>query len=151
MLYGDEGERGTPKHYLVMEILKAIIEKAENNYSAYFEGLDGVVSAGDTLEEIKANLSEALDVYIDTSKEKGCEIPEFLKGEYEIQFSMDVKSLLTYYAGIFTKAGLERLTGINQKQLWHYAKGKSVPRRAQVERIENALHRLGAELLSVSL
>lgn len=25
----------------------------------------------------------------------------------------------------FTKSGLERLTGINQKQLWHYANGKS--------------------------
>ena len=144
-------EETTIKSNTVMVILKAIIEKAENNYSAYFEGLDGVVSVGDTLEEIKANLTEALDVYIEASKEMGCKIPEFLKGEYEIQFSMDVKSLLEYYEGIFTKAGLERLTGINQKQLWHYAKGKSVPRRAQAQRIEKALHRLGAELLSVSL
>jgi hypothetical protein len=81
----------------------------------------------------------------------GLEVPEELNGDYEIRFSMDVKSLLTYYEGIFTKSGLERLTGINQKQLWHYAKGKSIPRRAQVEKIEKALHRLGAELLSVSL
>ena len=146
-----EREETTIKSNTVMVILKAIIEKAENNYSAYFEGLDGVVSVGDTLEEIKANLTEALDVYIEASKEMGCKIPEFLKGEYEIQFSMDVKSLLEYYEGIFTKAGLERLTGINQKQLWHYANGKSVPRRAQAQRIEKALHRLGAELLSVSL
>ena len=146
-----EREETTIKSNTVMVILKAIIEKAENNYSAYFEGLDGVVSVGDTLEEIKANLTEALDVYIEASKEMGCKIPECLKGEYEIQFSMDVKSLLEYYEGIFTKAGLERLTGINQKQLWHYANGKSVPRRAQAQRIEKALHRLGAELLSVSL
>ena len=117
-----------------MVILKAIIEKAENNYSAYFEGLDGVVTVGDTLEEIKANLSEALEVYIEASEEMGCKIPDFLKGEYEIQFSMDVKSLLEYYEGVFTKAGLERLTGINQKQLWHYAKGLSHPRRAQVKK-----------------
>ena len=134
-----------------MVILKAIIERAENNYSAYFEDLDGVVSVGDTLEEIKVNLSEALAVYIEASKEMGCDFPEFLKGEYKIQFSMDVKSLLEYYEGIFTKAGLERLTGINQKQLWHYAKGISHPRRAQKERIEKALHRLGAELSSISL
>jgi hypothetical protein len=64
---------------------------------------------------------------------------------------MDVKSLLEYYEGIFTKAGLERLTGINQKQLWHYAKGISRPRRSQAEKIEKALHRLGAELSSISL
>lgn len=134
-----------------MTILNAIIERADNNYSAYLEGLDGVVSVGDTLEEIKENLSKALDVYIEASEEMGCKVPAFLKGEYEIRFSMDVKSLLEYYEGIFTKAGLERLTGINQKQLWHYAKGISRPRRSQVEKIEKALHRLGAELSSISL
>ena len=134
-----------------MVTLKAIIETAENNYSAFIEGVDGIVATGSTIEEIKTNRIDALDVFVETSREMGLEVPEKLKGDYEIRFSMDVKSLLTYYAGIFTKAGLERLTGINQKQLWHYAKGKSVPRRAQVERIENALHRLGAELLSVSL
>lgn len=134
-----------------MVTLKAIIETAENNYSAFIEGVDGIVATGSTIEEIKTNLIDALDVFVETSREMGLEVPEELNGDYEIRFSMDVKSLLTYYAGIFTKAGLERLTGINQKQLWHYAKGKSVPRRAQVERIENALHRLGAELLSVSL
>jgi hypothetical protein len=64
---------------------------------------------------------------------------------------MDVKSFLGLYAGIFTKSGLERLTGINQKQLWHYAQGMSTPRRAQVRRIEQALHRLGQELLSLEL
>ena len=134
-----------------MVTLKAIIETAENNYSAFIEGVDGIVATGSTIEEIKTNLIDALDVFVETSREMGLEVPEKLKGDYEIRFSMDVKSLLTYYEGIFTKSGLERLTGINQKQLWHYAKGKSVPRRAQVERIENALHRLGAELLSVSL
>lgn len=134
-----------------MVTLKAIIETAENNYSAFIEGVDGIVATGSTIEEIKTNLIDALDVFVETSREMGLEVPEKLKGDYEIRFSMDVKSLLTYYEGIFTKSGLERLTGINQKQLWHYAKGKSIPRRAQVEKIEKALHRLGAELLSVSL
>lgn len=64
---------------------------------------------------------------------------------------MDVKSLLTIYEGIFTKAGLERLTGINQKQLWHYASGTSSPRREQAIKIENAIHRLGNELIAIHL
>ena len=54
------------------------------------------------------------------------------------------------YEGIFTKSGLEKLTGINQKQLWHYANGISRPRQAQKQKIENALHRLGSELMSLS-
>lgn len=134
-----------------MFTLKATIEVTENNYSAFIEKLDGVVATGSTIAEIKANLLAALEDYTKTCQELGCELPDELKGEYRIEFKMDVKSLLTIYDGIFTKAGLERMTGINQKQLWHYANGKSVPRKAQAMKIENALHRLGNELISVSL
>ena len=134
-----------------MKVLKATIESLENNYSAYIEDIDGIVATGSTVEEIKANLLDALDDYAETCNHLGCELPDVLKDDYSIEFSMDVKSLLTLYQRIFTKAGLERLTGINQKQLWHYANGRSTPRRAQVLKIENALHRLGNELLSLHL
>ncbi len=40
------------------------------------------------------------------------------------------------------KPALEKLTGINQKQLWHYEMGKSKPRRERMEKIQKALHRL---------
>ena len=134
-----------------MRILKAKIESLENNYSAYIESIDGVVATGSTIAEIKENLIDAIDDFVETCGSLGCEVPDALKGDYTLEFSMDVKSLLTLYQRIFTKSGLERLTGINQKQLWHYANGSSVPRRAQVLKIENALHRLGNELLSLHL
>ena len=135
-----------------MYILNAIIESTENNYSAYIENLDGVVATGTTITEIREKLINAVDDYVKTCLEMKCEMPEGLKdGDYCITFKMDIKSLLSVYSGIFTKAGLERITGINQKQLWHYAKGISTPRRAQVVKIENALHRLGNELISLSL
>ncbi len=134
-----------------MTTLKAIIESLENNYSAHIEKFDGVVATGSTIAEIKANLLDAVDDYIETCKENGINIPEELQGEYNIEFSMDVKSLLNLYDKIFSKSGLERLSGINQKQLWHYANGKSVPRRAQALKLENALHRLGTELMSITL
>ena len=131
--------------------LNAVIETTENKYCAYVEEVDGVGAVGDTLAEVKENLMEALDYLVDSCEKDGDEIPEALRGSYVIDFRMDVKSFLSVYYGIFTKAGLERLTGINQKQLWHYASGKTVPRRAQVQKIENALHQLGSELLSIHL
>ncbi len=134
-----------------MTKIRAIIESLENNYSAYIEMLDGVVATGYTIAEIKANLLDAIDDYIQTCKENGFEVPEELQSEYKIEFTMDVKTLLNMYERIFSKSGLERLTGINQKQLWHYANGKSVPRRAQVLKLEDALHRLGTELMSITL
>ena len=134
-----------------MHSLKAIIETTANNYSAYVEGLDGVAATGSTLSDIKENLTYALEELVDTCRKLDCEIPEMLKEDYRIEFKMDVKSLLSVYYGIFTKSGLERLTGINQKQLWHYAQGLSKPREAQIRRIESALHRLGSELLAIHL
>ncbi|MBP5398469.1 MAG: type II toxin-antitoxin system HicB family antitoxin [Bacteroidales bacterium] len=133
-----------------MHHLKAVIEYSGRNFAAYIENLRNVISVGDTIDETKKNLKDAVDFYIESSKLDGDEIPEELKGEYDILLKMDVKSFLTFYSGIFTKSALERLTGINQKQLWHYAKGKSVPRRKQVQKIEDALHRLGRELNSLT-
>ena len=134
-----------------MHLLKAIIETGENNYCAYVKELDGVAATGATITEIKERLTEAIEDLIGTCEERGYEIPEVLKDGYTIEFKMDVKSLLSVYYGIFTKSALERLTGINQKQLWHYANGLSKPRKAQKEKIESALHRLGSELLAIHL
>lgn len=134
-----------------MHLLMAIIETGESNYCAYIENLDGVAATGATITEIKERLTGAIEDLIETCEEGDYEIPEVLKDGYTIEFKMDVKSLLSVYYGIFTKSALERLTGINQKQLWHYAKGLSKPRKAQKEKIETALHRLGSELLAIHL
>ena len=131
--------------------LHAIIETAETNFAAYIEEVGGVGVTGNTIAEVKARLMDALDCLVESCEEDGYETPEELRGPYVLDFRMDVKSFLQVYYGIFTKAGLERLTGINQKQLWHYASGKTVPRRAQILKIENALHQLGNELLSIHL
>lgn len=69
----------------------------------------------------------------------------------DLVFRFDTESLLNYYKGVFTKSALERLTGINQQQLHHYAKGLEKPRLAQSQKIQKALHQLGEELLSVEL
>ena len=134
-----------------MKTIKVIIERAEHNYSAYLDGVDGIVATGSSVEEIKMNMYEAINALIDECKEFGCEVPEELTGDYELVFKMDVKSLLDFYSGIFSKAGLERITGINQKQLWHYASGGRKPRPEQAIKLESAMHKLGEELLSISL
>ena len=138
-------------HNMENKSLKIIIERAENNYSAFIEGLGGIVATGKTVDEIKMNMIEAIEAFIVECKELGCDIPEELKGDYELIFKMDVKSLLDFYSGIFTKAGLERITGINQKQLWHYASGNRNPKPEQNLKLEKALHKLGEALLSISL
>lgn len=134
-----------------MYTLRIVIERAENNYSAYIDGIDGIIATGQTVDEIKTNMIEAINAFVEECNELGCEVPKELQGDYELNFKMDVKSFLDFYSGIFSKAGLERITGINQKQLWHYASGNRNPRPEQSLKLETALHKLGEELLSISL
>lgn len=134
-----------------MKNITVIIERAEGNFSAYVKEVDGITASGHSIDEIKKSVVEALDEYVAFCKDTGLEILDELQGHYEICFELDIQSLLQIYEGIFTKSGLEKITGINQKQLWHYAKGVSKPRPAQRQKIESALHRLGNELISLSL
>ena len=134
-----------------MEHIKVIIEKAAANYSAYIDGIDGIAITGKTISEIKDKVREAIDFHIEGCKEFGIDIPKQLQGEYELEFVMDTVTLLNYYDGIIGKPALEKITGINQKQLWHYASGKTKPRQSQRDKINNGLHQLGNELLLVSI
>ena len=53
--------------------------------------------------------------------------------------------------GIITPTALGKMAGIHPKQIWSYMHGLLTPRRAQVLRIENAVHQLGRELVNTAL
>jgi predicted RNase H-like HicB family nuclease len=53
-----------------------IIEKADDDsYSAYLPDVPGCVSCGDTVDEVKANIQEALDFHFDGMRQAGLPIP----------------------------------------------------------------------------
>ena len=132
-----------------MKQLKIIIERSKDQFSAYAENAEGIYGGGDTVEEAKQSIEDAIRLL--KKYNKADQIPRVLKGEYEIIYKFDVESLLSYYKKVFTNSALERITGINQKQIQHYSTGLKKPRPVQVKKIETALHKLGAELLSVEL
>ncbi len=132
-----------------MENVVVIIGKSDNNYAASIEGLDGFVCTADTLDELKKEVVDGLAFHLDGMREDGDLIPEIFQNEYEFSYKWDIESLLYYYTGIFSRAALERITGINQTQIGHYAAGRSKPRKQQVEKIEKALHKLGDELKAI--
>ena len=52
-----------------------VIEKGERNYSAYVPDLPGCVSIGDTLDEVRAEIREAIEFHLDGIREDGLPIP----------------------------------------------------------------------------
>jgi len=134
-----------------MKKIEAKIERsADGTYSVYClqEKFSGM---GNTAEEAKKDMIEQMQFFKKTAQEIGFSYPDFLDNEFEVVFKFDPDSLLEYYAGILSLAGLEKVTGIHQKQLWSYLHRKSKPRKSQIEKIEKGLHALGSELMSISL
>jgi predicted RNase H-like HicB family nuclease len=52
-----------------------IVEKSASNYSAYVHELPGCVAVGDTLEELKRSVTEAIIFHLATMLEEGMELP----------------------------------------------------------------------------
>jgi predicted RNase H-like HicB family nuclease len=53
-----------------------VVEKAENNYSAYVPDLPGCVAAAETKEEVLDLIREAIDFHLEGMREAGEEIPQ---------------------------------------------------------------------------
>jgi predicted RNase H-like HicB family nuclease len=53
-----------------------VIEKAEGNYSAYVPDLPGCVATGHSLEDVEAQIREAMRFHIDGLKADGLALPQ---------------------------------------------------------------------------
>jgi hypothetical protein len=127
----------------------AIIERGKDGrYGIYVETDNlpfGVIGDGITV-------AEAIDDFNNSVKEMrayyndiGKEFPDNL----EFEFKYDAASFLQQYAYAFTLAGLERITGVNQRQLSHYINGTRNPSYMTIRKIENKLHTFGNEIATV--
>lgn len=128
--------------------VKAIIERGMDGiYSVYMDddnfdfGLNG---QGNSVNEAKAEFIAVYEELKDMYKEEGKDIPIL-----EFEYIFDVASFLDYFSNVLSKSGLEKITGVNQKQLWHYAAGKRNPSRETILKIQNGLHKLAEDLSQV--
>jgi len=52
-----------------------VIEKAEENYSAYVPDLPGCIATGSTLSEVQQSIREAIEVHLLGMREDGIPLP----------------------------------------------------------------------------
>jgi predicted RNase H-like HicB family nuclease len=53
-----------------------VVEKVEKNYGAYVPDLLGCVAVGETKEEALRLIKEAIELHLESMREKGVSIPE---------------------------------------------------------------------------
>ena len=60
-------------------------------------------------------------------------------------------TFINYYSSIFTKVLLSRITGINERQLWHLCGWSSQTPQTALEKIQNGINALAEELAAIDL
>lgn len=110
-----------------------------------------VVAGSENFDNFKKEVQESIDFWLEGKREDGEPYPKVFDGKYELVYDFDIASLLEYYRGIFSYSALQTITGINQKQLCHYASGISKPRPQQVEKIKSGLRRLAKDIETVTV
>ena len=133
-----------------MITVKAFIERTNTGkYSVYSDSDDsrlnyGIIGEGSTVEEAKLDFTGC---YEDMRKSYKQQRKTFIEAEFVYEF--DMPSFLNYYSKALSLAGLSRVTGINQRQLSHYATGRKHPRPETVHKIEYSLQNLSKDLSQV--
>jgi len=131
-----------------MRQVTAIIEKgSDGRYSSYVEDRSypyGIIGTGatvkETIDDFMAGYEEMKEFI--TSKGETFEEAEFI-------FKYDIPSFLQDFAYAFSLAGLERITGVNQKLLGHYISGYRKPSAKTAAKIQAGIHQFSDKLASV--
>lgn len=124
----------------------------DNFCCSWEDGNDGVVLvAAKSFQKLKDDFKESVFLHIQGCVEDGDMFPDNLvNGDYDIEFNLDAAALIRCAESFTTMSVISRISGINQKQLSHYANGVKHPRPLQIARIKAALAVIGSQLLALS-
>lgn len=119
--------------------IEMIVERTKTGYSAYAEEYP-VYTVGKSLEELKVNMLEALNLYFEKD---GKTI-----SEKDLKITLDLPQFFEFYKVINAKALSERI-GMNQSLLAQYIKGNKKPSPTQTQRILKGVQQIGSELAAI--
>ena len=122
-----------------MKKIAVIVERTKTGYSAYATKYP-VNTVGNSLEDLRANILEALNVYFE-EKDKTI-------GEDSLKITLDLPQFFEFYKVINAKALSERI-GINQSLLAQYINGNKKPSATQTQRILKGVQQVGKELAAI--
>lgn len=129
----------------------AIIEKDENGFGVYTPDLkDAVISgSGKSVEDAKADFRAAYNETLADYIENGEAVPEELQ-DLTFEYRYDVSAFFNQF-DCLNASKFAVLAGIAPSLMRHYKSGDMYISEKQKEKIENAAHNLGEQLLAISL
>ena len=79
-----------------MKQIEAIIERAADGTFAIYCKDEISSGAGDTIEDAKADMAQQMAFYTKTAQDEGFKYPDWLNGEYVVNYTVDMPSLMAY-------------------------------------------------------
>ena len=113
--------------------IKVVLEKTKTGYSAYAEK-EMVFTTGRSLQELKSNVIEALQLYYEQVGKNFA--------ERDLQLAVDLPQFFEFYKVINAKALSSRI-GMHQSLLAQYIKGIKIPSAKQTTRILKGIQDVG--------
>jgi predicted RNase H-like HicB family nuclease len=129
-----------------MQTLNAIIERNEDGFYAYVQQIDGCVAGGSTYDEVKANLQEMIDLFI----EEDSTVNPKLKEGYKLKFEVSLDSVFDLLPEV-NITQLAKLGKLNPGLLRQYVSGTKKASEKQAQRVMEAIDKLANKLNSISL
>jgi len=134
--------------------IKVKVEKsADGIYWGTTQNIPGVVTAdGKDLNELKENLQEALELYLETAQDiDNKEILKLLSEGIDFEYQLELSELFKKLK-VINKSAFANRIGISPSLLRQYSVKKDIYiSEERAKKIERELHMLGQELQSIKL
>jgi len=129
-----------------MRTLNAVIERNEDGFYAYVEQIDGCVAGGMSYSEVKKNLEEMINMFI----EEDPTVNQKYKDGYKLKFEVSLDSVFDLLPEI-NISQLAKLGKLNPGLLRQYVSGSKKASEKQAKRVMEAIDKLANKLNSISL
>lgn len=129
-----------------MQILNAVIERNEDGFYAYVQQIDGCVAGGSTYGEVKVNLEEMINLFI----EEDPTVKTKYSNGYKLKFEVSLDSVFDLLPEV-NISQLAKLGKLNPGLLRQYVSGSKKASEKQAQRVMDAIDKLAIKLNSITL
>lgn len=127
--------------------LTIVIEKSSTGFSAYAKEMNGIYSAAETLEELKLNIQEVLEMQVEYLQEQGEKITV---EDFQLNYVLDLEAFFDYFSVLNKTTFAEKYANVNASLFRQYTKGLAPLSGDKMAQISKGLHKLADELCDLT-
>ncbi|MDJ1468165.1 hypothetical protein [Xanthocytophaga flava] len=132
--------------------LTVILEKADNGFWARIETIRdyGPNGHGETIEELEQDLRNSLTDYLENEGKDNPDFAGLTANDIEFIYEYDLQAFFEKHSYLKI-TDIAKIAGINGSSLRQYATGLRQASDKHVKLIEEAIHKIGKELMEAHL